>query len=512
MTADVTPSAHGAGRRDSGVLVHPTSLPGPLGTGDLGRGARDLVDFLVAAGQSVWQMLPVHPPGPGTSPYQALSAFAGSALLVDPEELVDLGLLVRADVDGERQSSRRRADTGHARRARSILLVRAYETFERELANAGESALALADELAAFADRNAAWLPEWTLYAALKAEHEERSWVQWDAAARDRKEGTGEHLNRAREFHAFVQLLFDRQWRAIRSYANERGVRILGDLPMFVAHDSADVWSDRSLFRLADDGNPTHVSGAPPDDFNASGQVWGHPLFDWNAVAEREHDWWIARVRRACELFDEVRLDHFVGYRAAWEVPFGARTAADGSYGEGPGGQLFDALSRALGPLPFVAEDLGDVTPEVEALRARLGFPGMRVLQFAFRGDAKENVHTPHNHTKDSVVYTGTHDNDTTAGWFAGLGDAERARVLACTGGDGSSIAWDLMRLGQLSLAGTAITPVQDLLGLGTRSRMNRPGTASGNWCFRLRPGELTPALTDRMAELASVAGREPRL
>jgi 4-alpha-glucanotransferase len=305
-------------------------------------------------------------------------------------------------------------------------------------------------------------------------------------------------------------MLFFRQWRALRDHAAPRGVRVIGDLPMFVAHDSADVWSRRHLFRLDERGFPTHVSGAPPDDFNPRGQVWGHPLFDWNATAGDDWHWWIDRVRHALRHSDVVRLDHFVGYRAAWEVPFGEQDAKDGAYGPGPGNALFEALEKALGTLAFIAEDLGDVHPEVEALRTRLGFPGMRVLQFGFTGSPADNIHVPHNHTPDAIAYTGTHDNDTIAGWCGSLPPDQKEHLARYLGVSSEESHWRLLRLVWLSVARTAVAPVQDLLGLGSRTRMNRPGSARGNWAFRLRPRELGDDLATRLAQLTEAAGRRP--
>lgn len=494
------------GLRRAGILLHPTSLPGPFGAGDVGAGARAFVETLAAAGQRVWQMLPLHPPGPGGSPYQSLSAAALSALLLDPTELADLGLVDRARLEREHVPSGRRADHGAARRVRSRLLLAAFERLER---GGSAEARALEDELAAFEQREAGWLDEWTLFAALKARHRGERWTRWEEGARLRRDPDalrGE-LTRERRFHAFAQLLLDRQWRALRTAARQRGIALVGDLPMFVSHDSADVWARRELFRLDADLLPTHVSGAPPDDFNAAGQVWGHPLFDWEAVRKAGFDWWIARVRRSLELFDEVRLDHFVGYRAAWEVPWGATSAAAGAYGDGPGAELFEVLERALGPLPFLAEDLGDVTAEVVRLRERLGFPGMRVLQFAFGGDG-ENPHLPHNHERKGFVYTGTHDNDTVRGWFEGLGEAERGRVLALVGGDGDEVSRGMVRLAWGSVAESAVAPVQDVLGLGSGARMNRPGTVGENWVFRVVEGELGGREWERLGELTGVSGR----
>ena len=495
--------------RTSGVLLHPTSLPGPYGCGDLGAGARDFVHFLARAGQTWWQMLPIHPPGPGDSPYQAHSAFAGSPLLVDLAPLHDLGLVDRGVLDGAQVPSRRRADYERAGRARAQVLELAFQSVER-----GEHADAntLAAELEAFEREQSGWLGEWTLYAALKSEYDGAPWTSWPAELARRDElalaDARSRFERQRRYHAFVQLLFFRQWNALREHAREQGVRILGDLPMFVAHDSADVWARRDLFRLDSDGAPTHVSGAPPDDFNTEGQVWGHPLFNWRAVEDDAWSWWIERARHALAHSDVVRLDHFVGYRAAWEVPFGRQAAADGEYGAGPGPALFDALVAALGPLAFVAEDLGDVHPEVEVLRQRLAFPGMRVLQFAFTGSPAKNIHLPHNHRHDCIAYTGTHDNDTISGWFDALPHDQRERLSAYLGASPEASHWNLLRLNALSVARTAIAPVQDLLGLGSRARTNRPGSASNNWAFRVRPKELSESLAQQLGQLTELAGR----
>ncbi len=502
--------------RTSGILLHPTSLPGPRGSGDLGHEARQFVLFLERAGQSWWQMLPIHPPGPGDSPYQALSTFAGSPLLIDLEELVRLGLLNRGELDPFALSSRRRAEFERSAEGRLRLLSLAFDEFERAQTDEARS---LASDLEVFESKHAEWLDNWTLFASLREKYQRKSWTEWptelaqrDDAALDEARALHE---RDRRRHAFYQLLFARQWTALRTYALDHGVRIMGDLPMFVAHDSADVWARRALFRLDASGKPECVSGAPPDDFNPGGQVWGHPLFDWESVEASDWDWWKHRVQRAIALSDSVRLDHFVGYNAAWEVPVpetGSWKSADGAYGAGPGAKLFDALTEACGVLPFVAEDLGDMNDEVERLRVELGFPGMRILQFAFTGDPKRNIHLPHNYATDTIAYTGTHDNDTIAGWFQSLGDGSEteARVLQVIGGHRDRASWNLVRAAELSVADYCMVPVQDLFGMRSRARMNRPGTALKNWRFRLRPREASHAKADELAALVRAAGRWP--
>jgi len=498
--------------RTSGLLLHPTSLPEGIGCGDLGAGARAFVDFLARAQQGLWQILPLHPPGPGDSPYQTHSAFAGSPLLIDLEELVEAGLLDRGALEAEALRPRSRADFAEAARRRGRLLRAAFRAFEEHPPAGWEAEL---DDHRAASD---AWLEDYALYAALKRAARGAPWFEWDAGLRDRR---ADALARARDehaagirFEAFLQLVFARQWRALRAYAAERGVRVLGDLPMYVAHDSADVWARRELFQLDAEGHPRSVAGAPPDAFNAGGQVWGHPPYRWDAVADDGWKWWVERVRHALAGCDLLRLDHFLGYQRAWSVPTGSAGADAGAYEQGPGAALFEVLQAQLGRLPFVAEDLGDATPAAEELRDRFGFAGMRVLQFGFGPDSATSPHVPHNHVPDCVAYTGTHDNDTAAGWFRSLraGDGapgpDQQRVLDYAGSDGRAVHWDLVRLTQLSVARTAVVPVQDLLGLGSRSRMNRPGSPGSNWRWRLRRGALDGAVEERLAELTALGGR----
>ncbi|QDU30125.1 4-alpha-glucanotransferase [Anatilimnocola aggregata] len=509
-------SAH----RSSGILCHITSLPGKFGCGDLGPAADDFIDFLQRTGQTRWQVLPLGPTGYGDSPYQCYSAFAGNPLLISLERLVDDGLLTAADLKAFPVSAdETKVDFDQVRPAHEALLRRAYDNY-RSLANAK---LKLA--FIAFQNSQAAWLADYSLFAALKEFHGGSGWTVWqaefarrdlDALARVRVA-----LAEAIERHAFVQFLFARQWQAVRKRCHAAGIMIIGDAPIFVSHDSADVWANPDLFYLDAAGQPTVVAGVPPDYFSATGQRWGNPLYRWHRMHANGYDWWCQRMAHSLQMFDFVRLDHFRGFEAYWEIPGTSPTAVGGRWVFGPGKALFEALAAKLGGLPIYAEDLGLITPEVEQLRDELGLPGMRVLQFAFGDDAKSLDYRPHNYPRHCVVYTGTHDNDTTVGWFlsaAGDGttrnneqvERERNLVLSYVGGDGSEIHWDMIRQALGSIADTAIVPAQDLLGLGSAARMNLPGTGTGNWSWRMPPGALTPAIEKRLATLTMIFDRDP--
>lgn len=499
-------------QRASGVLLHLSSLPGPHGNGDLGREARAFVDFLAAAGQSYWQLLPVHPTGPGNSPYSGVSAFAGNPLFIDLERLVEDGLLPQSALAGALPEAQ--VDYALAAARRMPLLREAFAAFRKR---AGHHAA----RLGAFRRKARAWLPDYALFMALK-ETLGGNWTEWDAPLRDRSPAV---LTRARKqlateiaYYEFEQLMFDTQWQALRSYAAERKVRLMGDIPIFLAHESVDVWAHRSSFQLDTKGKPTHVSGVPPDYFSETGQLWGTPLYNW-AQHKREHyRFWIERLRAQLDRFDWVRLDHFIGFARYWQIPAGAATAQDGRWRNGPGRELFQAAARKLGALPFIAEDLGAVSPEVERLRDELGFPGMRVLQFAFGSDAR-NPFLPHNFVTNTVAYTGTHDNDTTLGWLrerAQVGDERELRMLnAYLGRPGARLEPEvlcggLIRLLFASVAKLVIVPMQDLLGLGSEARMNVPGRAEGNWSFRLQRQGVTEELTRELLALTQLYGRTP--
>jgi 4-alpha-glucanotransferase len=493
--------------RASGILLHPTSLPGSFGIGDFGDQAHAFVDFLAAAGQRLWQVLPLGPTGFGNSPYQSLSAFAGNTLLIDPRQLIADGLLAAGNIIGP-TFAEDRVEFEAVRQFKDELFGQAYENFKREPASE------LRAEFEAFGDVSAWWLDDYALFRALKAANGGNAWTSWDRGLSERQptalENARVELRDPIARQKFFQFLFFRQWQALRGYCHSRGIRIIGDLPIFVAHDSADVWVHREYFKLDDVGKPTLVAGVPPDYFSETGQRWGNPVYDWEQARVAGFRWWIDRVRFALEQFDFLRIDHFRGFAACWEIPAGEMTAQNGQWIPAPGRELFKALTKELGDLAIIGENLGVITPDVESLREEFGFPGMRVLQFAFGSDAA-NVHLPHNYTHDVTVYTGTHDNDTTAGWFAGLRDTnqtERDFCLKYLGSDGQDIHWDFIRAALASVADTAIIPLQDVLGLGNEARMNLPASQSGNWRWRFKAERLTDEIADKLKRLSVLYGR----
>ncbi len=502
--------------RASGILLHPTSLPGPFGIGDLGPAAHRFIDFLTRAHQRIWQVLPLGATGYGDSPYQCFSAFAGNPLLIDLDALVTEGLLTEADVAPARELPTQAVDYGAVIAHRHPLWLRALERFDACARGDARNAFA------AFQLDQAEWLDDFALFMAVKDAHAQVVWTDWDAAIahRDPSAVARCRARHAREIraHQFAQFLFFSQWRAVRDAAHAAGVSLMGDIPIFVAHDSADVWVNRHLFQLNDAGRPTVVAGVPPDYFSSTGQLWGNPHYRWDAIARDGYAWWIARVRATLALVDMVRLDHFRGFEASWEIPGGAITAAEGRWVKGPGAELFEAMQTSLGRLPFVAENLGVITPEVEALRERFDFPGMAILQFAFGTDPQAPDFKPHNYPRNRVAYTGTHDNDTTVGWWtSGTGHSTRssADVIEERGltrrylhTDGAEIHWDFIRTVLASVANTAVVPLQDLLGLGSEARMNQPATPSGNWRWRVERGALTDAIAQRLGELATLYDR----
>lgn len=484
--------------RAAGILLHPTSLPGPMGIGDLGPEAHRFLDFLVEGGMRLWQMLPLGPTGYGDSPYQCFSAFAGNPLLI---HVPGGGAHFPAHtVDFERVIPHKRALVNGA--------------LDRFVPN---------DRYHAFVEEERDWLEDYALFMALKAAHDGASWTAWDPGAAHRdpaaldswRSRLGDDVERIRR----EQYFFFTQFHALRGAAAHRGVQLMGDLPIYVAHDSADVWANRSLFQLREDGRPVVQAGVPPDYFSATGQLWGNPIYDWEAMAARGYAWWIRRMRAAFRMFDVVRIDHFRGFEAYWEVAGDATTAVAGRWVPGPGRALFRAISDALGPLPIVAENLGMITPAVEALREELGFPGMSILQFAFGGERGVREFLPHSYPRDRVVYTGTHDNDTTLGWWhsTGGGDStrateevtrEKAFALRYLASDGTEMNWVLIRAALASVADTALIPMQDVLGVGSEGRMNFPGREHGNWRFRFSWGQVTPEITHRLRELADLYDR----
>jgi 4-alpha-glucanotransferase len=495
-------------RRSAGLLLHPTSLPGPYGIGDLGPAAHAWVDALASSGQSWWQILPLGPTGYGDSPYQCFSAFAGNPHLVSPEALIRDGLLRPSDLAAATFPAQR-VDFGPVIQFKARALGRAWERFQ-----AG-AAPALRPAFDAFCRAEAGWLDDFALFMALKEAHGPGVWTDWEPPLAAREPAAlaraRERLGGAVERERFGQFLFFQQWRALKEYASGKGVRLVGDAPIFVAHDSADLWAHPELFHLDPQGRPRVVAGVPPDYFSATGQLWGNPLYDWQALRQTGYRWWIERLRSALRLVDVVRLDHFIGFQNYWEIPAGSPTAQAGRWVEGPGADFFDAVGKALGQLPIIAEDLGSVTPAVEALRQRYRFPGMRVLQFAFAG-AVEARFLPHRYDRNTVVYTGTHDNDTTVGWFAAATPPERQFLQRYLGQEcrPDTVSWQLMRLAWASVADLAVAPLQDVLALGEAARMNVPGTASGNWRWRYLPDQLTGSVLDRLAELTATYDRGP--
>lgn len=492
--------------RGSGILLHPTSLPGPHGAGDAGPEALRLLDWLASAGQRYWQVLPLVPVGWGSSPYSGLSAFAGNPQLVSPEALAARGLLDASELTPPAFEAHR-VDFDRASRHRQRLLVLAASRF-RERASEDDRA-----RFEAFRQAEAAWLSDWTLFAALKQAHGDVEWTQWPAPLAQRDPQALEEARQTLSIrifeHELAQFLFREQWTALRSEARQRGITLIGDVPIFVAHDSADVWAHPELFHLDAAGRPTVVAGVPPDFFSATGQRWGNPLYRWDRLEADGFRWWIERFRSTLALVDVVRLDHFRGFAACWEIPASEDTAVNGRWVPVPGDALFAALREALGEVPIIAEDLGIITPDVVALRTSLGFPGMRILQFAF-GSGPRNAYLPHNHEPDTVVYTGTHDNDTVLGWWQSLGEETRDQVRRYCDDDGTAPHWSLIRLACASVARLSLVPLQDVLGLGAQARMNVPGQPSGNWAWRFQWDELPGDAAARLRGLCELYGRLP--
>jgi len=495
--------------RASGILLHPTSLPGNHGIGDLGPQAFKFVDFLAEAKQTYWQMLPLGPTGWGDSPYASFSAFAGNTLLISPEKLLEDDLLEDGATAAEKpkkENQLARVDYGAVFESKGAMLRSAFDLFKLS----GDLWRERFDQ---FVDENARWLTDYALYRAIKASQGQRPWYEWEAPLKLRDENAitqiAETLRDEILSEKFYQFLFFKQWAELKEYANAKGVKIVGDVPIFVALDSADVWRHQAQFKLNADGSPKVVSGVPPDYFSKTGQLWGNPIYDWNAMRADGFAWWTERIRHLMQMVDIVRIDHFRGFAAAWEVPGGDATAENGAWVDAAGRELFTALRNALGELPFWVEDLGVMGTEVESLRDDFGFPGMRVLLFAFGGDAHD-LALPHNHGRNSVAYTGTHDNDTTVGWWNSLPTDNSARgfCMKYLDTDGDEINWSMIRAVWGSVADSAVAPLQDLFGLDNSARMNLPATTDGNWQWRFADGELTDDLATRIRELTETYGR----
>lgn len=491
ITAEPETALKKKNARVSGILVHPTSFPSPYGIGDLGPGAYDFIDFLEESGQHLWQVLPLGPTGFGDSPYQGFSAFAGQPLIISPDKLKELKLLTEADLQDIPGWNPEKVDYGPAIQYKTALLHKAWDAFSHT------QNILLLEEFEDFCKKEADWLDDYALFMACKDYHEGRCWLDWEKDILNPTEKSKkiwqEKLSEGIGYYSFLQFIFQKQWLELRAYAHEHDVKIVGDIPIFLALDSADVWSGKKMFQLDSKGYPTAVAGVPPDYFSATGQLWGNPLYDWDYQEKTGYEWWIRRIARQLTLTDYLRIDHFRGFEAYWSVPAGEDTAINGKWVKGPCEKLFEAIRRKLGEdLPIFAEDLGVITPSVEALRDSLGFPGMKVLQFGFE-NMNDDTYIPHFYTTaNCICYTGTHDNDTTMGWYANQNEQIKDRIRRYCNTDGNTVSLEFIRLALGSIAQYAIFPLQDLLMLGSDHRMNTPGVAAANWSFRYRKEWLT--------------------
>jgi 4-alpha-glucanotransferase len=492
-------------KRSSGILLHPSSLPGPYGIGDLGPQAYRFVDWLSSTGCKLWQVLPLGPTGYGDSPYQCFSAFAGNPYLLSPDDLLADGLLTQPDLDSLRDLPVSHVDFGQLIPRKLALLQKAFDAFQ-------VSPETLRPAFDYFCATNTSWLDDYTLFMALKEANGGGAWSGWDESLRSRKKTAlrkaQKELAETIQRHAFYQFLFFRQWEKLRKYANERGIQIIGDIPIFVANDSADVWAHPDLFFMDKAGNPTVVAGVPPDLFSDKGQLWGNPLYNWEIHKKDGYAWWLSRVRASLKIFDILRFDHFRGFAGYYEIPAGHETAEFGRWVPGPGADLFHAIDKDLGNglltpgtgLPFIAEDLGVITPDVIELLNAFNLPGMKVLQFGFTGP--DNPFLPHNYIPGCVAYTGTHDNDTAMGWFAAAPNHEREFAQRYLRVDGGDFAWDLIRAVWGSVADIAMTPMQDVLSRGGEARMNFPSRLGGNWSWRMGDEDINDHFAGKLREL----------
>jgi 4-alpha-glucanotransferase len=493
--------------RSSGILFHPTSLPGKYGIGTLGKEAYAFIDFLKKSRQKLWQIFPLGPTGYGDSPYQSFSSFAGNPYLIDFDLLIEAHLLSEEDLrDVFFGDNEEYIDYGAIYNQKYPLLRKAYENFK------SSDNHEMRENLEHFKRENASWLNDYSLYISLKNHFNGLPWNEWAHDIKNREHGAMEHYKNELaddiEYHNFIQFLFFKQWGDVKRYANENGIKIIGDIPIFVAADSSDAWANPEIFLFDEERKPVKVAGVPPDYFSATGQLWGNPLYNWQKLKETNYSWWVERVRANLSTCDIIRIDHFRGFEAYWAVPYGDDTAINGQWEPGPGIDLFNAIKSQLGELPIIAEDLGLMTQGVIDLREATGFPGMKILGFAF-DSGEENDYLPHTYTKNCVVYTGTHDNDTLIGWFQKAKEEDRqfARDYLNSRSD-DEIHWDAIRGAWSSVASMAISPVQDFLGLGSEARINTPGVAAGNWQWRLRHGVLTDELAERIAKLTRVYSR----
>jgi 4-alpha-glucanotransferase len=493
--------------RASGILLHPTSLPGPDGIGDLGPEAFRWVDFLAQTGCQFWQILPLGPTGYGDSPYQCFSAFAGNPYLISSTSLLDQDLLNREDLDDRPNFPLERVEYGPVIKWKMTVLHRAYENFQKN----GDSSLKR--EFKSFKETQAEWLTPFTTFMAIKSQQGGVAWDQWPEDLRKREAKALKAFRREFadeiDFQAFLQFIFHRQWHTLRNYAHEKNIRIIGDIPIFVAYDSADVWANKELFFLDEEGLPEVVAGVPPDYFSRTGQLWGNPLYNWEVHKKSEYDWWLKRITAVLNQVDIVRLDHFRGFEAYWEIPYGNETAEEGQWVKGPGHDFFRTVKEKLGELPIIAEDLGVITEEVIKMREDFNLPGMKILQFAFASDPDDDF-LPHNYPVNCVAYTGTHDNNTTRGWYDTAPERERDLCRRYMARSGQDIAWSMIRILWQSVAAWVLAPMQDILKLGEWARMNYPGNPAGNWDWRMHPDAINEGLISRLHETNYLYGRLP--
>ena len=492
--------------RQSGILLPISSIPSKYGIGSFSKEAYEFVDFLVEAGQKLWQILPLGPTGYGDSPYQSFSTFAGNPYFIDLDEFIELGYITREDCERLNFGTNPEyVDYGQLYNNRYLVLEKAYDSALAE-------GLETDEEYQTFLKENKYWLADYALYRTVKRAFDNACWTEWDEDIRLRRPAAIKRYSKeyAYEigFYYFLQYFFTKQWKALKAYANEKGIEIVGDIPIYVAFDSADSWANPELFQLDEENLPIGVAGCPPDAFSETGQLWGNPLYNWEYHKETKYAWWLKRIAHCYELYDVVRIDHFRGFDEYWFVPYGDETAQNGHWEPGPGIELFKAMKRKFGKLQVIAEDLGFLTPSVLQLLEDTGFPGMKVLQFAFGGDAK-NLYLPHNHKQNCVVYTGTHDNETTVGWYHNLNDWARGHVNKYFGlADGKDINWKFIQVALSSVADTVVIPMQDYLGLGNEARINTPSSFGKNWEWRMKKDACTQELAAKMKEMAIIYGR----
>ena len=494
--------------RYSGVLAHPTSFPSPYGVGDMGKEAYNFIDFLHMAGQHLWQVLPLGPCGNGNSPYQSFSVFAGQPLLISPDLLIEKKLLTREDLEPIPEFNPDKVEYTKVTEYKTGLFRKAYQNFRHT------SDKDLLEEYDSFQKNNEFWLEDYCLYMAGKDYHENLPWYEWEDSLLDptpaERTAWLKLLETEVDYYCFVQFCFFSQWYALKDYANEKGIAIIGDIPIFTSPDSADVWANKSMFCLDTKGHPLEVAGVPPDYFAAEGQLWGNPLYDWKAHKKDSYRWWIERVRHQLDQVDYVRIDHFRGFDEYYSIPFGDQTAERGHWEKGPGMDLFNTVKEKLGDVDVIAEDLGYLTESVIEMVKESGYPGMKVLQFAF-DSREESDYLPHNYERNCVVYTGTHDNDTILGWYYVMSEEDREFSKEYMGNAKSTdeeLPWDFIRMSMESVANLAVTPMQEFLGLGTEARINYPSTLGNNWKWRLLPGQFTPELAKRIYRLTQITAR----